>query len=223
MPRAAPLPPPAQWEPGLLTLPPGVISDQLNVRAEWDHIKSKLADSVRVEERVRAIIASFEGTEDEIMISMVLRHVRSSTRLATMRRRPSQRLPPARSLTHRAAVPPSAVESLRAKQGPLSSGAVPFACDPDRRRALYGVDALRAGNFGGGAQGDLVREKPQKKVRRMSSSFMVPCDGGWWMVSILPNLWMEPRPVDWQRTHGLAPTAHLAYARSTKHGNLAQC
>ena len=53
MPLPAPLPAPGEWESGLLTLPASLISDRLNVRADWEHIATRLADQAAVEAQVR--------------------------------------------------------------------------------------------------------------------------------------------------------------------------
>jgi hypothetical protein len=64
------------WTPGLLSLPE---SEQrraaLAVRATWPHIASRLADRANVAARVRATIAESEGGPDEVLVSMVLRHL----------------------------------------------------------------------------------------------------------------------------------------------------
>ena len=64
------------WTPGLLSLPE---SEQrrtaLAVRATWPHIASRLADRATVASRVRASITESEGTADEVLASMVLRHL----------------------------------------------------------------------------------------------------------------------------------------------------
>ena len=79
MPLPVPLPAPrGDWEPGLLTLPASLVSDRLNVRAEWAHIETKLADRAHVESQVRKVVADIDGTPDDVIADMVIRHVRCS-------------------------------------------------------------------------------------------------------------------------------------------------
>ena len=62
--------------PGLLELP---FSEerrvQLAVRATWGHVAERLSDRTKVEARVRSAVATIEGTADEVLADMVLRHV----------------------------------------------------------------------------------------------------------------------------------------------------
>ena len=64
------------WMPGLLSLPE---SEQrraaLAVRATWSHIASRLADRATIATQVRVTIAESEGVADEVLVSMVLRHL----------------------------------------------------------------------------------------------------------------------------------------------------
>jgi hypothetical protein len=76
MPLPAPLPPPrGDWEPGLLTLPASQVTDRLNVRADWTHIATKLADQLHLQAQVRKEVAEIEGGPDDVISDMVLRHV----------------------------------------------------------------------------------------------------------------------------------------------------
>ena len=66
---------------GLLELPPSELRRvQLSVRAPWEHIAARLHDRSKVATTVRDAVASIEGTADEVLVDMVLRHVRAPTR-----------------------------------------------------------------------------------------------------------------------------------------------
>ena len=66
----------ADWQAGLLSLPESEERRAaLAVRAKWAHIATQLADRAAFAARLRKIVAESEGTLDEVLESMVLRHL----------------------------------------------------------------------------------------------------------------------------------------------------
>lgn len=66
----------ADWQAGLLSLPESEERRAaLAVRAKWAHIATRLADRAAFAARLRKIVAESEGTLDEVLESMVLRHL----------------------------------------------------------------------------------------------------------------------------------------------------
>jgi hypothetical protein len=45
------------------------------VRADWEHIATRVADLAAVEAQVRKEVEQIEGFQDEVIVDMALRHV----------------------------------------------------------------------------------------------------------------------------------------------------
>ena len=66
----------SSWVPGLLSLPASEDRRvQLSVRADWNHIAARLQDSAKVRRTVHSAIETIEGTHDDVLAGMVLRHL----------------------------------------------------------------------------------------------------------------------------------------------------
>lgn len=86
---------------GIDRLPSGLLewpaatprSEQLQLRATWEHVTTKLRDRVKLASSVWAAVMSIEGVADEVLTDIILRHVRAARQSVRMFRAVTPALP----------------------------------------------------------------------------------------------------------------------------------